>query len=94
MLQQAHVVNMIPSRGRPSSVSSSLLQMLSMAIIMSVTGGNANELDHAIKLYTENHTFFTDKWKRPCEDVHKVGEPVGMGRGIELANVHDIILVL
>ncbi len=39
-------------------------------------------------------TFFPDKWQRPSEHVHKVGQPVGMFHCIELSDVHHIVLVL
>ena len=39
-------------------------------------------------------TFFSDEWKGPGEDVHEVGQPVGVGGAVELADVHDVVLVL
>ena len=39
-------------------------------------------------------TFFSNKRKRPCEDVHEVGQPVWVGGTVELADVHHIVLIL
>ena len=39
-------------------------------------------------------TFFSYEWQRPGEDVHEVGQPVGMLHCVELTNVHHIILIL
>lgn len=39
-------------------------------------------------------TFFTNKGKRPSEDIHEVWKPIGMWWAIELTNIHHIILVL
>lgn len=38
-------------------------------------------------------TFFPDKGQRPGEDVHKVGQPVGVGGAVKLPDVHHIVLV-
>ena len=35
-----------------------------------------------------------DEGKRPGENVHEVREPVGVRRAVELANVHNVVLVL
>ena len=42
----------------------------------------------------ELFTFLPHEWQGPCEYVHEVWEPVGVGTAVELANVHYIILVL
>ena len=39
-------------------------------------------------------TFFTDKWKRPSEDIHEVGEPIGVRGAIELPDVHYVVFIL
>jgi hypothetical protein len=35
-----------------------------------------------------------DEGQRPGEHVNKVGQPVGVRRAVELANVHHVVLVL
>lgn len=39
-------------------------------------------------------TFLANKRKRPCKDVHEVGQPVWVGGTVELSNVHHIVLIL
>lgn len=39
-------------------------------------------------------TFLANKRKRPCEDVHEVRQPVWVGRTVELADVHHVVLIL
>ena len=39
-------------------------------------------------------TFLPDEGEGPGEDIHEVGQPVGVVHGIELTNVHHIVLVL
>ena len=34
-----------------------------------------------------------NKRQTPREDIHEVGQPVGMRAAVELPNVHDIVLV-
>jgi len=38
--------------------------------------------------------FLANKRKRPCEDVHEVGQPVWVGGTVELSDVHHIVLIL
>lgn len=38
-------------------------------------------------------TLLSDKGQTPGEAVHEVGQPVGMGSAVELANVHDVVLI-
>lgn len=40
-----------------------------------------------------NSTFFSYKWKRPCENIHKIRQPIRMRRAIELSNIHYIIFI-
>ena len=40
------------------------------------------------------NTFLANKRKRPCEDVHEVGQPVWVGGTVELSDVHHIVLIL
>ena len=39
-------------------------------------------------------TFLSDEGEGPGEDIHEVGQPVGVVHRIELTNVHHIVLVL
>lgn len=39
-------------------------------------------------------TFLADKRQGPCENVHEIGQPVGMRRTVELPNIHHVVLVL
>jgi hypothetical protein len=40
-----------------------------------------------------DRTLFGHEGERPGEDVHEVGQPVRVGRVIELANVHHCVFV-
>ena len=39
-------------------------------------------------------TFLSHKGQRPGKDIHEVGQPVGVLHGVELPNVHHIVLIL
>ena len=39
-------------------------------------------------------TFLPNEGEGPGEDIHEVGQPVGVVHRIELTNVHHIVLVL
>jgi hypothetical protein len=43
---------------------------------------------------TIEHTLLADERQTPCEDVHKVREPVRVRRAVELPDVHHVALVL
>ena len=44
--------------------------------------------------YTVGCTFLPDKGEGPGENVHEVGQPVGVVHCVELTYVHHIVLVL
>jgi len=44
--------------------------------------------------FDERRTFLSDKRQRPREDVHEVGQPVGVRGAVELPDVHHVVLVL
>lgn len=39
-------------------------------------------------------TLFSNEWQTPSEHVHEIGQPVRMWGAVELADIHDIILIL
>ena len=39
-------------------------------------------------------TFLSHKGQGPGEDVHEVGQPVGVRRAVELTDVHHVVLIL
>lgn len=39
-------------------------------------------------------TFLPDKGEGPGEDVHEVGQPVGVRGAVELPDVHHVVLIL
>ena len=43
--------------------------------------------------YCQKFTFLADERQGPGEDVHEVGEPVGVGAAVELPDVHHVVLV-
>ena len=48
----------------------------------------------AVALFLGPATFLADEGEGPGEHVHEVGQPVGVGRTVELPDVHHVILVL
>lgn len=38
-------------------------------------------------------TFLANEGQGPGEDIHEVGQPVGVRRTVKLPNVHDVILI-
>lgn len=103
-----YVQKVLPSKISSSSfMSSSSEQMLSTFTSISVTGeyikrrrkGHITErqptetrLGH-LTYTTGITTFLSDKWQRPGEDIHEVGQPVGMWWAVELSDVHDVVFV-
>ena len=43
---------------------------------------------------TSTLTLLADKRQTPRENVHEVGQPVGVRAAVELSDVHDVVLVL
>ena len=39
-------------------------------------------------------TLLSDEGQGPCEDIHKVGQPVWVRCAVELPDVHDVVLIL
>ncbi len=39
-------------------------------------------------------TLLADEGQTPGEDVHEVGQPVGVRAAVELPNVHHVVLIL
>ena len=46
------------------------------------------------QMRSDGHTLLADERERPGEHVHEVGQPVGVRRAVELADVHHVVLVL
>jgi hypothetical protein len=53
-----------------------------------------NFYGHSLLQFWETFfTFFAYKWQTPRENVHEVGQPIGMRTTVELSDVHNIVLV-
>ena len=49
---------------------------------------------NVMRLSLSTLTFLSHEGQGPGEDIHEVGQPVGVLHGIELTDVHHVVLIL